>query len=237
MSALVRGFGLYNALGIPALLDGLFEIPDPSEQTEDGAVGLPSAQKLDWGIYPSGGSAKVLEPDSIVALDYRREWALPGYPVEEGSFEVYNKVARPFEVRLRMAKGGSVADRKAFREALEKVCASLDLYDIVTPDAVYLSVNVTHLGLAQSAQSGVTLLSFDIGLQQIRTTPENATSSTASQVASSPDLVTSPTAAPTVNVGTVRPQKTPAPVARAAGAALSGQAPESTVFADTVGPL
>lgn len=231
---------LYNALGVPPLITGAFPMPAPTPPA-GGPTNLPQAQKLEWGIYPAGGSAKILEPDSIIAVEYRREWALAGYPIEGGSFLDYNKVARPFELRLRLTKGGTVADRKTFRDALEKICASLDLYDIVTPDTTYSSVNVTHLGLAQSSQNGISLLTFEIGLQQVRTTPEGSTAAasavTPADIATQQAPVAAPAAAPTTNVGTVRPQTTPAPVQRAAQAALSGQAPEATVFSDTVGPL
>ena len=157
----------------PTLAGGLPSIPGgvpaaPPLATLDTVVVTGSRSKMDWGIYLA--NTKVIEPDSIVALDYRREWRLADYPMEQGAFQSYNKVAVPFDVRLRMTKGGKFDVRGDFLDAVEKIAKTLDSYDIVTPDQIYTSVNIVSLGYSRTSNKGLGLISVDIGLRQIRVT-------------------------------------------------------------------
>ncbi|HEX7687345.1 MAG TPA: hypothetical protein VF453_06550 [Burkholderiaceae bacterium] len=195
--------------GAPTLLSGM-SAPAAARDTTDTARST-GAKSAEWGIFFNG--SKALEPDSIVAMDYQREWSLLDYQVEQGAFETFNKVARPFDTRLRITKGGSQSDRTAFLAQVEALAESLNTYDVVTPERTYLSVNVSRLGYGRSARDGATLLIVDIGLRQIRTTAVAAFTQVASPSAASP-----------VVGGTVQPVATPAPQKAIADAALKRQA-------------
>lgn len=206
--------------GAPTLLSGAAPTSSTPAARSDSAASQ-QGTKSDWGLYLEG--AKIIEPDSILSLDYQRDWALADYPLEQGAFSTYDKVARPFDVHLRMTKGGSEQDRRGFLAAIETIAGSLALLDVVTPERTYLSVNIQRLGLQRTAFSGVGLLTVDVGLRQIRVTASAGFTAA---------TVQSPGSADPVNGGRVQPQPTPPAVAAPALAKVKkALAPASAVGA------
>lgn len=135
--------------------------------TGDGPAVIAQATPFEWGIFTSGGAA-VLTGDNVVALDYSRDFRVPTYPVERGSFESYNKVEQPIDLRLTFTKGGTVAERATFLAACDAAQKSLDLYSVATPEATYTEMNVTHVSYDRQAAKGAGLLTVEVGLQRIR---------------------------------------------------------------------
>lgn len=162
-----------------------------------------------WGIYDKGGRL-VLQPDSIVAAELTREFRVSDYPVEQGGFRSYNKVATPAETRVTLSKGGNEARREAFLIELDKIIASTDLYSFVTPDGTYLSRNAVRYDFARSSENGATLLTVELTLQEIRVTAAAAFSATRGQVASG-TAPKSASGADPVTVGPVQPARPPSP--------------------------
>jgi hypothetical protein len=153
-----------------------------------------SAGPTRWGIFRDGQA--VIEPDSIVAVDYKKDWHISDYPIESGSFESYNKVRLPYEARVTMTKGGTEEDRTTFLSTLEQIAASRDLYDVVTPEYTYASANITHFDLNQRrADTGVSLLTVTIWLQEVRIEASSEFTNTSE-----------PSAVDQVNVGVVQAQ-------------------------------
>lgn len=146
-----------------------------------------------WGIYLK--DKLVLEADSMKSIDYVQGSKISDYPQEEGAFQSYNKVATPYEVRVELTKGGNQRERAAFLTAVEKAAASLDLYDVVTPEKTYTSVNIERYSLRRTAGEGLGLITVDIWLVQIRNSAATAFTNTAQ-----------PSGAGAQNVGSVRPQ-------------------------------
>lgn len=148
-----------------------------------------------WGIFRPDGSPFAI-PDSVFSVDFRREFRLADYPIEKGGFRNYDKVAVPYEGRVRFACG---VDRPGFLTALDSAVASLELFDVVTPDFVYPSVNLIHYDLTRKADSGKTLLLVDVWVQEVRiletgkytktTTPEGASTTNAGTVQSQPAVL------------------------------------------------
>ncbi len=196
--------------GAPTLLNGTVpRMTDLQLATTDSTDGRFSAGASAWGIYLQG--VLVIEPDSIVALDYHREWTLADYPIEGGGFETYDKVAKPFDIRLRITKGGSEADRTQFLADVEAISASLSLYDILTPEKSYLSVNVTSLANSRTATNGMGLVIIDLGLRQIRMDAVATVGATTTSVVAP----AAPSGATPVNGGTVQPQPITKPATQA----------------------
>ena len=179
--------------GAPSLLNPPAAVAPQPVVTFDKVTVIAARPRNQWGIYLTNTSKLVVVSDSMVALDYRREWRLSDYPQEKGSFESYNKVAVPFDVRVRMTKGGSDADRRAFLNALEGASASLDLYDVVSPEWYYLKVNIINLDYRREASNGLGLITVEIGLRQVRVTATAAFTATQA-----------PSGADPVNGGTVQ---------------------------------
>ena len=72
-----------------------------------------------WGIYKDG--LPVVVADSVVSFGFKKDWNIADYPVEEGSFESYDKVETPFGARVRFASGGSTANRQALLQSIEAI--------------------------------------------------------------------------------------------------------------------
>lgn len=150
-----------------------------------------------WGIYLNG--AAVIQPASFVSsiassvapiiapiasvigltfpifasfidFEYKQDWVVPDYPIENGEFQSYDKVQMPFDVPIRIASGGSAFERQQFINACRVIANSLNLYDIVTPESPYVSCSVTHMEFRRTAENGVSLIVVDLFFKQIRQT-------------------------------------------------------------------
>lgn len=142
------------------------------------AVGLLSGSfsRQPWGIY--SGGAPVILADNVVEVQYRQQWSISDFPVERGAFESYDKVQVPYDARLRFTAGGSEANRAAMLASIAAVAGDTNLYDVVTPEAVYLSCNFTHYDYSRRSNEGLGLLSVDIWLIEVRETVSAAMSNT-----------------------------------------------------------
>ena len=179
-----------GALGSP--INGAFG-EAPTAMTGD-SPGVTSAatQSGQWGIFDQSGNL-VIEPDSFVDLEYTQTWRLPNYPMEQGSFQSYNKVQTPFDVRVTVAKGGSNGDRIAFLSSIDTAANSLDLYNVNTPDWSYSNVSIEHYNYKRTATNGVTLLKVELALLEIRVSASQTFTNTVT-----------PSGADQVNAGTVQ---------------------------------
>jgi hypothetical protein len=142
----------------------------------------------------------VLVPDSFRELNYRNEFILTDAPTEAGGFATYNKVATPFEITLRLTKGGTLAERTKFLDAAESISKSLKLYKIVTPERTYLRCNVMSFELRRKEAKGAFFFGeCDLSFREIRAV---TTFSTADGVIT--EKAKQPSAFPTKTRGTVR---------------------------------
>jgi len=210
--------------GKPDLLSGPAPVTDLRLATADTDVRLRPAP-VAWGIYLNG--EKIIEPDSFLALEYHREWAVADYPMERGAFSTYDKVAKPFDVRLRLAKGGNDNVRTTFLAAIENLGTSLTLYDVVTPTRTYLGVTISSIGYQQTAKTGVGLITVEIGLREIRETASSAMSA---------EVVHDPGSASPKHGGTVQPQPVTPAAEAAVRAALARQASPEQIARKALAP-
>lgn len=148
-----------------------------------------------WGVFDSAGN-KVLTPDSIREFDARAEWRISTYPIQQGGFAAYNKVALPPEFSIQMVMGGSVDARQAFEAQVDAVAQSITLYQIVTPEQTYSSVNVSRVEKTRKGAAGAFFLMIDLFFMQIiQVTGNYSTTQNAAQ----------PSALPNASQGTVLP--------------------------------
>lgn len=173
-----------------------------------------------WGIFQNG--VPVLIGDSVVGVDYRREWRVANYQVEQGGFASYNKVAEPFDVRVTFACSGSQSlvstilsggaigalitgtdpagsNRTEFLQVLEQFGASLGLLSVVTPEFTFDSCNITHIDYRREARRGATMILVDVWLVEVRVSGITSFSSTKDT-----------SGAATVDSGAVQPTTAPA---------------------------
>lgn len=184
------------ANGIPSLLGKIANVTNTvSLVVADAEIILGMFAPPKWGLFNTDGSI-ALQPDSIVSLEFSREWRIPDYPVEQGSFESYNKVILPSETRIRMTKGGSDTDRYHFLGQLSALAKSLTLLSISMPEGKMIQgVNILHFNLNRTSTNGVGLVTVDVALKEVRVTATAAFSNTAQ-----------PSGADQTNTGTVQPQ-------------------------------
>lgn len=121
-----------------------------------------------WGLFKDG--FPVVAADNVLSFDFRNDFSISTYPQEEGSFQSYNKVSNPFDVRLRFSIGGSESDRRSLLRSIAAIAGSLDLFDAVCPERIYPSVNVTHYDYRRTATNGLGLLVIDVWCTQVRVT-------------------------------------------------------------------
>lgn len=140
------------------------------------------------------GAGRISNQFSMVDFEYKQDASISDYPVEQGSFLSYNKVQSPYAVRARVAAGGSESNRQALIDAAQAAANTLDLYDVVTPEAVYRSCNVDHIDYKRSS-TRAGLIVMDIWLTEVRVTATAAFSTTKQ-----------PTAAGQQGLGNVQPR-------------------------------
>lgn len=148
-----------------------------------------------WGLFTQDGQPAA-PADNVIAVEVALEARISDYPVEKGGFGSYNKVQVPFDIRLVMSRGGSVEDRQDFLKAVQDAWQSTDLFNVVTPECVYLDVNVVTVRETRAADRGMGLLTLEIGLRKVRQTAKLVFSQTQD-----------PASADAVNDGSVQTQE------------------------------
>lgn len=170
-----------------------------------------------WGLFLNGQPAVIA--DNVISFEFKQDYRISNYPIEEGAFESYNKVQVPYDVRLRFSAGGSIASRQDLIDSVDAIIGSTDAFDAVTPEKVYQSINPVHQDIRRTSHNGVGLVVIDLYCQQIRVTAaqqftnaQTPSSSTSGQglpnvtVKPGSDINTpqSPSAAPQISDGTVQ---------------------------------
>ncbi len=128
-----------------------------------------------WGIFNQDGES-VVEADNVATFEFRQDWTIADYPMEEGAFESYDKVDSPFSARVTFTSGGSFSNRQALIDSLDAIAGDLKLYDVVTPEKTYLSCNIDHIDYRRTAVNGSHMIQANVWLKEIR---ENAVAETA----------------------------------------------------------
>ena len=158
-----------NVAGVPALArSAINPVAILTNFAIADAVGLvQSIISPVWGVFDQGGN-EVLFPDSFLGIEYKNSSRVSDYPVEKGAFASYNKVDTPWDIRVRMAIGGSNEARSVFIATTDSMLHSTDLFDIVTPEAVYISGTLDNVDYRRDAKNGVSLLTVDLYFTEIR---------------------------------------------------------------------
>jgi len=141
---------------------GIFEQPEeqPTTVGEDG---------IETVTVRSQPLKRVVTPDSIGEFGYRNEYDTSDYPVQKGGFADYNKVANPFEISLRLRKGGNKDERAKLIEEIEAIVGTTLFYQIMTPERTYRNCNVTRYEISRRGAGGAYYMSeVDIYFKEIR---------------------------------------------------------------------
>lgn len=158
-----------------------------------------------WGIVDKNGSS-VIVPDSFVDFEYREERKIPNYPIEQGSFQSYNKVALPFDCRVTVScSGNGKMSKQAFLTAIQALLNSLDLVSVVTPNITYDNCNLVHVDYRREARQGATLILAQLWFQEVRIAQKPVVPTAKPSGAKSTSFGQLSPATPTGNFGTINP--------------------------------
>jgi hypothetical protein len=159
--------------GVPALLRGGAAILDTLTFNQIGfgdALGdIIGTDPSKWGIFSEQGDS-IADYDSIYSFDYTNASAISNFPVEEGGFTSYNKVANPYDIEVVINCGGGAARRSACLTALQLARDSTDLYSIFTEIDTILNANLVNLSYRQTANEGAGLLTARLQFIEVRNT-------------------------------------------------------------------
>ena len=161
-----------NVPGVPSVIFAANSPVTPTPLTIDLIVD-PFYANPQWGLYQNGSA--VITAETVTAVDYRKEYTVSDYPVEEGGFESFDKVELPGDFRLRFASGLR-ATRAALLSSLQAVAGTTQVFSGVTPDVVYPSFTISHLDYRRTASAGVNLLQIDVWCLEVRQTGSAGTS-------------------------------------------------------------
>lgn len=154
--------------GVPPLLGdvaGLFLDPT-SVLSADTYIGYGNGAPPSWGLFLNG--VPVVEADTVTSFAYKQDWAVADYPVEQGGFESYDKVNTPYRAQIQFVAGGSEANREALLTSIAAIGDDLTLYDAVTPEQVYVGVNVDGYDYRRTSRNGLGLMVVNVNILEIR---------------------------------------------------------------------
>lgn len=157
------------APGVPPVLRLLdqFEQPEPQLQSDSAEIDRLAASQ--WGIFTQGGRP-IVNADNVASVEDGVEYRVADYPLEEGGYESYNKVATPREIRVAMSKGGTISDRQQFLSTLRTLEGDLEMYNVVTPEETFIDMNITGVRKSRTQANGASMLTVEVMLQEIRIT-------------------------------------------------------------------
>lgn len=157
-----------DAPGVPAVNRVPGSTPDGAVLQSSDGIKVAASADMGWGIYLASDNTLALEPDSFISFDYDAEYRISDFPLQDGQFETYNKVAMPFETRVIVSKGGSKLDRRDFIAAVEALRGDTELYNVVTPERTYLNVNFSRVSMSRKRDQGGGLVTYELVLREIR---------------------------------------------------------------------
>lgn len=153
-----------------------------------------------WGVFDSNFNS-VVDADSFMSFQFRKEANVPTFQVQDGKLAAYNKVQLPFTNSVRITKGGSLADRQNLIRQLDSLQASLSNFTIVTPEKSYLNVNCTTYELMRKDKDDAFFFSdVELFFQEVPVTNTTYTTTTTTSTANA----LQPSAQPQVGQGVLQ---------------------------------
>jgi hypothetical protein len=157
-------WGIYDQYGIPVIASGVVSNLAINRLGVGQVLGAISSL-LTGGREEGINVAKF----SVVDFAYRKNWKNADYPIEKGQFVSYDKVVLPFDVRVRIAAGGSPYNRMTLLDRLEAL-DNTELFNVLTPEKVYFRCSVANIDYQRTATNGVGIIVADIWMNEIRQT-------------------------------------------------------------------
>lgn len=115
-------------------------------------------------------------PSSWGEFSPRYENALSDYPVENGTFAIYNKVKRPTGVNVSLTKTGSDVARFAWLAAIQQQEAEnpTQLYTLISPQGVFVDYTIGGLSYETRPDRGSNILYLSMNFVEVPQIPSSA---------------------------------------------------------------
>ena len=159
---------------------------------------MSQSQAAEWTLLDEDGGTSVTFT-SFIDIDYRNEGQALSYPVEEGGFANYNKVATPLDIRVTLAAQGTESDYEDMLLRLDEYQKRAVVLYVVTPARLYKNMTLETYSYKRGRDAGAGMLSVELSLIEVR---EVATQTTTT-VISKPK---NPTSAGKANTGKTQTQ-------------------------------
>ena len=122
-----------------------------------------------WGIFSKSTDKKSFtEIESVISIEYRNASQSSNYPQEKGSFVSYNKVATPYNIRIKVTRGGSENQRTKFINDMEAAKNSTNLYTIVLPEVRYSNGNIEEFSYRREMSNGANIIIAELDIVEVR---------------------------------------------------------------------
>jgi hypothetical protein len=122
-----------------------------------------------YAIVASDTFIPLTIPDAWGEFSPRYEVVLSDYPQEQGAFQPYNKVARPWTVTVTLIKMGSDLARFAWFLAIQQQESQnpTQLYTLISPNGVYAQYVISAMDYSTRPERGSNLMYLNITFTQI----------------------------------------------------------------------
>jgi len=158
--------------GVPTI----FREPDASSPSGPPKLKLPESwfDPPRWGLYTWDGTP-VLVFDTFLGINFVHGGTVSTVPTEKQKMLVVDKVESAYQATIKLAHTGHKASRTAMLSDLERIVLGTELYDVVTPEFTYPSVNPVRYTYDRGEKNGATQLVVELTLLQVRRVkPEEA---------------------------------------------------------------
>lgn len=116
-----------------------------------------------WGIFGESGQP-VLTTNSVLNVEFARDYRISDYPQEKGAFQSYNKVRTPYQAKITFI----ITDtRVEFLRNVDRAVDSLEFVAVVTPEVSYPSANLTHYDYRRQKEN-TSLIAVTVWVQEVR---------------------------------------------------------------------
>lgn len=122
----------------------------------------------DWTVRTNLGKKDICEFDTLLSYDYQSSSDLPSYPIQQGSFENYNKIQNPNKANVSLAISGNKTEIRKNLIKLESFNESVDLVDLILPFKSFIGYNLCNLSHSLHEGEGISMLVVNFDLFEIR---------------------------------------------------------------------
>lgn len=121
-----------------------------------------------WTVRTNEGKKDICEFDTILGYDFKSSSELPSYPIQQGSFENYNKIQNPNKANITLAISGNKTELRKNLLKLEFFNEETDLVDLILPFKSFIGYNLCNLSHSLKEGEAMSMLAVNFDLVEIR---------------------------------------------------------------------